>query len=284
VTTPPPAGPLPLPLPAPPAGPADRLRWALADGWTVTLRHLSHWASQPGPVVINLAFPLMVALMFGYLFGGAMDAPSGDYFEFLMPGMFGMAMAFGIEATMLAVVTDATRGITDRFRSLPMAGSAVVLGRSLADMLSSVAGLALLAGCGLLVGWRWHDGPAAALAAAGLLLWLRFALLWVGIFLGLVSKGPESVAFVQILVWPLGFLSNAFVAPDTMPGWLGAVAEWNPLSATIAAGRELFGNPAWRGGGSWAAEHAVELAVAWPLVIVAVFLPLSVRRYRRLDR
>lgn len=282
MTTPSPA--VSLSLPDPPAGATARMRWALADGRTVTRRNLAHWASQPGPVAINLAFPVMVALMFGYLFGGAMDAPSGDYFEFLMPGMFGMAMAFGIEATMLAVVTDATRGITDRFRSLPMASSAVVLGRSLADMLSSVVGLALLVGCGLLVGWRWHDGVVAALAAAGLLLWLRFALLWLGIFLGLVSKGPESVAFVQILVWPLGFLSNAFVAPGTMPGRLGAVAEWNPLSATIAAVRELFGNPAWEGGGSWAAEHAVELAVAWPVVLTAVFLPLSVRRYRRLDR
>jgi ABC-2 type transport system permease protein len=226
----------------------------------------------------------MVTLMFGYLFGGAMDAPAGDYFDFLMPGMYGMAMAFGLEATMLAVVTDATRGITDRFRSLPMANSAVVLGRSLADVLNSTAGLALLVACGLLVGWRWHEGLLAALAAVGLLLWLRFALLWVGIYLGLVSKGPESVAFVQILVWPLGFLSNAFVAPDTMPGWLGAVAEWNPLSATIAALRDLFGNPAWHTGDSWAATHGLELAVAWPLLLTAVFLPLSLRRYRRLDR
>ena len=108
---------------------------------------------------------------------------------------------------------------------------------------------------------------------------LRFALIWMGIYLGLVAGRPESVAAVQILVWPLGFLSNAFTDPASMPGWLGAIAEWNPLSATAAAVRELFGNPGW-GGDSWAATHAVELAVAWPVVLTAVFFPLAVARYR----
>ena len=108
---------------------------------------------------------------------------------------------------------------------------------------------------------------------------LRFALIWMGIYLGLVAGTPESVAAVQILVWPLGFLSNAFTDPASMPGWLGAIAEWNPLSATAAAMRELFGNPGW-GGDSWAATHAVELAVVWPVVLTAVFFPLAVARYR----
>jgi ABC-2 type transport system permease protein len=267
-----------------PGTPLDRLRWAVADAWTVTGRDLLHWARQPAPVVVNLLFPVLMVVMFGYLFGGAISVPGGgNYREFLLPGLFTLTMAFGIEATMVAVTTDAARGVTDRFRSMPMAPSAVVAGRSLADMLNSALGLAVMLACGLLVGWRWHDGLGRAALAVGLLLLLRFALLWVGVFLGLAAKSPEAVAAVQILVWPLAFLSNAFVATATMPGWLGALAEWNPLSATAAATRELFGNPGW-GGDTWVAEHALAMAVAWPLALLVVFVPLSVRRYQRLGR
>jgi ABC-2 type transport system permease protein len=231
---------------------------------------------------VDLLFPVLTVLMFGYLFGGAMAVPGGaDYREFLLPGMFALTMIFGVEATFAAVATDAARGVTDRFRSMPMAPSAVVVGRSAADMLNSALGLAVLVGCGLVVGWQWRNGLATALLAFGLLLLLRFALLWVGIYLGLLAKAPDALVAVQILVWPLGFLSNAFVAPGTMPGWLGTIAEWNPVSATAAAARELFGNPVW-GGGSWAAEHALLLAVAWPVLLIAVFFPLALRQYRRL--
>jgi ABC-2 type transport system permease protein len=165
---------------------------------------------------------------------------------------------------------------------MPMAPSAVVVGRSIADMLGSALGVAVMIACGLLVGWRWHGGIGEALLAVGLLLLLRFSLLWVGIYLGLVAKSPEAVVAVQILVWPVLFLSNTFVAPETMPGWLGAISEWNPLSSTVAATRELFGNPGW-GGESWAAQNAPLMAVVWPLVIFAVFFPASVRRYRSLS-
>jgi ABC-type multidrug transport system permease subunit len=262
----------------------ERLRWAVVDAWTVTRRDLAHWARQPAVVVVGLLFPVMTVLMFGYLFGGAMSVPGGgDYREFLLPGMFALTMVFGIEATMVAVTSDAAKGVTDRFRSMPMAPSAVVAGRGIADMLSSTVGLAALIACGLAVGWRWHHGAGQALLGVGLLLLLRFALLWVGIYLGLLARSPEVVTAVQILVWPLGFLSNAFVAPATMPGWLGAVAAWNPLSATAAATRELFGNPGW-GGEAWIAENALAMAVVWPLVLLAVFFPLSVRRFQRLSR
>jgi ABC-2 type transport system permease protein len=266
----------------------DRLGWAIADAWTVARRDLIHWFRQPFGIVVTLLFPVMLVLMFGYLFGGAMSVPGGgasgggDYREFLLPGMFAMTMAFGLEATMTSVATDAARGVTDRFRSMPMAPSAVVLGRSMADMLNSVLGLSVMVACGLLVGWRWNESIGEALLAVGLLLLLRFSLLWVGIFLGLVARSPEAVAAVQILVWPILFLSNTFVAPETMPGWLGAISEWNPLSATVAATRELFGNPGW-GGETWAARNALLMAVLWPMAIFAVFFPLSVRRYRRLS-
>jgi ABC-2 type transport system permease protein len=261
----------------------------MADAWTVARRDLIHWFRQPFGIIVTLLFPVMLVLMFGYLFGGAISLPGenavggGDYREFLMPGMFAMTMAFGLEATMMAVSTDAARGVTDRFRSMPMAPSAVVLGRSIADMLGSALGLSVMVVCGLLIGWRWHESIGQALLAVGLLLLLRFSLLWVGIFLGLMAKSPEAVAAVQILIWPVLFLSNTFVAPETMPGWLGAISEWNPLSATVAATRELFGNPGW-GGETWIAQNSLLMAILWPIGIFVVFFPLSVRCYRRLSR
>jgi ABC-2 type transport system permease protein len=264
--------------------PLSRLGWALADAWTITRRDLQHWRLQPGPVILGWFFPVMVMLMFGLLFGGAINVPeSGDYFEFLVPGMFAMTMLFGLETTMISVTTDAARGVTDRFRSLPMNASAVVLGRCIADMLNSMVGLAIMMGVGLLLGWRWHDGLANAFAAVGLLLLLRFALLWVGIFMGLKAKGPESVAVVQILVWPFSFLSNVFVDPATMPTWLSLIAQLNPLSATASATRELFMNQGWQSS-SWFSQNALVLAIVWPVLLVAIFLPLSVRKYRRLSR
>lgn len=264
--------------------PLTRFGWAIADAWIITRRDLTHWRLRPATVILGWFFPVMIVLMFGLLFGGAIRVPNGgSYFEFLMPGMFATTMLFGLEATMIAVTTDASKGVTDRFRSLPMSASAVVLGRCLADLLNSIVGLAVMIGVGLLLGWRWHAGMAEALAAVGLLLLLRFALLWVGIFFGLRAKGPESVASVQILVWPISFLSNAFVDPSTMPSWLGEIAQWNPLSATASAIRQLFLNPGWQAG-SWSAEHAILLAMVWPVLLVAIFLPLSVRAYRRLNR
>ena len=264
--------------------PGSRLGWALADAWTITRRDLQHWRLQPGPVILGWVFPVMIVLMFGLLFGGAINVPAGgEYFEFLMPGMFAMTMLFGLETTLVAVTTDAARGVTDRFRSLPMSASAVVLGRCLADMLNSVVGLGVMIGAGLLLGWRWHGSPETALMAVGLLLLLRFALLWVGIYIGLLAKGPEAVVSVQILVWPFSFLSNVFVDPATMPPWLGVIARWNPLSATASATRELFMNPGWQGG-TWVSENPVLLAIIWPVLLTAIFLPLSVRKYRRLSR
>jgi ABC-2 type transport system permease protein len=259
------------------------LRWGVADAWTITRRDLIHWRQQPGAIAVNWLFPIMVMLMFAGLFGGAIAVPGGDYLDFLVPGMLTMTMLFGVEATMLAVATDATKGVTDRFRSLPMSAPAVVLGRCAADMVNSVVALAVMVAAGLALGWRWERGTGAGLTALGLLLLLRVALLWVGVYLGLVVGGPQSVSAVQILVWPVGFLSSVFVDPATMPSWLGAIAAWNPLSATASATRDLFGGPNW-GAEGFAAQHATTFAVVWPLLLMAIFLPLSVRRYARLGK
>ncbi|MDG9676634.1 ABC transporter permease [Micromonospora sp. DH14] len=254
----------------------------LADSGTLIWRNLARWRRDPGPLIASLGFNILIVLMFAYLFGGALQVPGGgSYREFLMPGMFVMTMVFGISLTTMAVAEDLERGVTDRLRSMPVSPLAPLAARAVADMLFALVTLGVLLLTGLAIGWRAHGGAAATLAAVGLILLLRFALIWVGIFLGLVTRGQTAVVAVQTLEFPLGFLSNAFVAPSTMPAWLGAVAAWNPLSATVGATRELFGNPGW-GGDSWAAQHYPWLAVLWPLVLVAVFLPLSVLRYRRL--
>jgi ABC transporter DrrB family efflux protein len=263
--------------------PLGRARWALSDGLTVAGRDVGHWRRQPAQLLVGLLFPVLMVVMFGYLLGGGMAVPGGgDYREFLFPGLLALTVVFGLEATMAAVTTDAARGVTDRFRSMPMTRSGVVLGRCLADLAASVLGLAVMLGCGLAIGWR-PAGARAALAAIGLLLLLRVAVLWLGIYLGLCSRDPGAVVVVQILVWPFAFLSNTFVATTTMPGWLGAAAEWNPLAATVTATRDLFGNPGGAGGG-WATDNALLLAVAWPVLIATVFFVLSVRRYQGMSR
>ena len=272
--------------PMPPRTLRSRLAWAITDTWVITRRDLAHWARQPSAMIANtLLFPIMIVLMFGYLLGGAMTVPGGgDYRDFLMPGMFAMTMVFGIGATLTAVSADAARGVTDRFRSMPMTALAVVAGRAAADMLNSAAALAVLTGCGFLVGWHPHRRAARALAALGLLLLLRFAFVWIGVFLGLMFyPNPEAVTAVRTIEFPIGFLGNPFVAVSTMPAWLAAIALWNPLSSTVSAARQLFGDPA-GAQPSWVTDHAVLMAVAWPLLLIAVFFPLSLHRYRHLSR
>ncbi len=157
-------------------------------------------------------------------------------------------MAFGLEGTMVAVTQDLNKGVIDRFRSMPMADGAVLVGRAAADMLQSGIGLGVLIGVGVGLGWRPDAGAGQFLGAVGLLLLFRFAMLWVGIYLALVAGRPEMVQAVQILVWPVGFLSNALATPAAMPGWLGVVVQWNPMSQTATAVRELFGGPGARQG------------------------------------
>ncbi|WP_256987347.1 ABC transporter permease [Streptomyces sp. BR123] len=248
----------------------------------MTRRELAHWARQPVQVVVGLVFPVMMLLMFGYLIGGGRDV-EGEYTDYLVPGMLTMTMAFGLEATMLSVTQDLGKGIIDRFRSMPMTSGAVLVGRSAADMLQSAVGLTVMIAVGHAIGWRWHGGFASFLGAVGLLLLLRFAMLWIGIHLAMVAGKPELVQAVQILVWPVSFLSNAIASPESMPSWLGATVEWNPMSATTTAVRGLFGNPG-AVGDSWAATHADLLAVVWPVALVAVFFPLAVKRFRGLSR
>ncbi|NUT36708.1 MAG: ABC transporter permease [Hamadaea sp.] len=248
----------------------------------MTWRNMLHVARQPEEVFLYFSLPIVFILVFGYVLGGGMAMPG--YREFLVPGVFVMTMVYGIGATGTGIAVDVGRGVVDRFRAMPMSRAGLVIGRSAADVLRALLELAVLVVCGLLVGWRMRDGVADAALALGLILLLRIALSWVGILLGLLVPNPDTVGLIVFpLAFPLTALSNILVAPDTMPTWVGAIAEWNPLSATVAAIRDLFGNPG-LGGDSWAAQHSLLLAVAWPLALILVCAPLAVRRYQRLGR
>ncbi|GAA2222751.1 ABC transporter permease [Streptomyces amakusaensis] len=260
-----------------------RLYWAVMDSWTVVRRGLIHYKRQPIIIVWQLGFPILSVLLYAYVFGGAMKSPGGDYRDYLMPGMFAMTMAIGFMNTATVVVHDATQGVIDRFRSMPMAPSAVVAGRGGNDILAAVAELAILAATAVATGWRSDGGFLATLSAFALLVLLRFSLIWLGVWLGLLIPSPEAAGGLYAIVFPMTMISSIFVPPSTMPDWLGVVAAWNPLSSTAAATRELFGNPV-ASDGSWVQENAVLMAVVWPLVLTAIFLPLAVRRFHRLSR
>lgn len=255
---------------------------ALSDARVMTGRYLTHVARAPEEIVLYFSLPIMFTLVFGYVFSSGMAVGGDTYREFLIPGVFVMTMLYGLGATATAVAVDVNRGVVDRFRSMPTARSALLAGRSAADLIRALLEMSVLIVCGLLIGWQAHRGIPMALAGVGLILLLRVALTWVGIWMGTLVPNPDTVSVIVFpLAFPLTALSNVFVAPELMPAWVGAVSQWNPVSATVAAARDLFGNPG-VGGDSWAADHALLLAIVWPLLLIAVFAPLAVRRYRRL--
>lgn len=262
--------------------PERRARWAVVDSWTVVVRDLTHLVKQPSLIAWQLGFPIVSVLLFVYVFGSAMVVGDGtDYTSYAMPGMFAMTMAFGFMNTAMAVVIDKERGVTDRFRSMPMAPSAVVTGRGFSDVLHAGLDLVVLAAIALVIGWRSDGGLGATLGAFGLLLLLRFALIWIGVLLGLMTPNQEAAGNLFALAFPFGMISSVFTPPSLMPDWLGAIAMWNPVSSTANAIRELFGNPV-ASSGTWIEDNALLMAVVYPLAITAVFLPLAVRKFHRL--
>lgn len=265
----------------------SRLSWAAADTWVVARRHLLRLVRRPDELLGTLLIPVMAVAMFGFVFGDALGAamavPGVEYREFLLPGLFALTMAFGIGNTTIAVAADARDGVLDRMRSMPLSPATLLAGRSLADLITALVELAILMTLGMLLGWQWHGGLGAVLAAVGLLVLLRLAFSWVGILLGLLVSGPEAAMKYFSLVFPLAMVADTIVPTDLMPGWLAGLAEWNPLSAVVLATRELFGTTAGPET-SWVAEHALMMAVVWPLAITAVCMALALARLRRLGR
>jgi ABC transporter DrrB family efflux protein len=219
--------------------------------------------------------PIMFVLLFVYVFGGAIATPGfEDYTDFLMPGIVAQTMSFGGFVTALGLAEDLKKGLIDRFRSLPMSRSAVLAGRTLADVATNVISLTIMIGVGLAVGFRFHSTPLEVVAGIGLMLLFGYAFSWIFAYCGLTASSGESAQAIGfIVIFPITFISSAFVPPDSMPSWLQPIAENNPFTTVVDAMRALWvdapaGNDIWG-------------AVLWSLGLIAVFAPLSVARYRR---
>jgi ABC transporter DrrB family efflux protein len=229
----------------------------------------------------------MMVVMFAYVFGGSIDIAGGSYREFLVAGAFAMTIVFGATFTGAGLADDMQKGIIDRFKSLPMSRSAVVFGRTASDVIYNVLSLLVMAGAGLLVGWRINNGLGNALLGFGLLLAFSYAISWVMAFVGLVVPGPEVVANVSMMVlFPMTFIANTFVPSGDLPTPLRVFAEWNPVSAVAQAARELFGNipPGTPEPTVWSMQNPVVYTLIWAVVLISVFGPLAVARYRKVRK
>ena len=254
------------------------------DGWVVAKRNLIKIKRVPDILVFVLISPIMFVLLFAYVFGGAIDPGDGvNYREFLIGGIFAQTVVFGATFTGAGLAEDMQKGIIDRFRSLPMSRSAVLVGRTTSDIVYNVLSLIIMALTGLLVGWRMRDGALDALAGFVLLLVFAYAVSWIMAYIGLIVPSVEVINNASfIVIMPLTFVSNAFVPLDKFNSVLRPVVEWNPVSAVTQATRELFGNTGDMPPPSdaFSMVHPVLYTLGWIVVILVVFVPLSVRQYR----
>jgi len=186
-----------------------------------------------------------------------------------------------IVPSMFTMARDSSRGVVDRFRSLPIARTAVPFGQAAATVVYGLASFVLMALCGLAVGWRIERGAGYAVAALALLAAFQFATTWIGMYLGLILGSEQAAGQASILIFPVTMLSNVYVPTSGMPTWLRAIADWNPVSALAAAIRDLFGNPGAPANGTWQLEHPVPATLAWTALLLAIFVPLCTRRFAR---
>ncbi|WP_328968818.1 ABC transporter permease [Streptomyces sp. NBC_00239] len=260
---------------------------SVSDSLVIAKRNLIRMSRIPEMIIFGVIQPVMFVVLFSYVFGGSISVDGNTspaaYREFLMAGIFAQTVTFATAGAGAGIADDMHKGLIDRFRSLPMARGAVLTGRTLADLVQTTLTLVVLAIVALLVGWRTHTSVGEVLAGFALLLLLGYAFSWIGALIGLSVRTPEA-ATSGGLIWlfPLTFISNAFVPSDNMPTFLRHIAEWNPFSATVQAARELFGNlpPGYEAPAAWPMQHPVIASVLWSVIIVVVFRTLSVRKYR----
>ena len=248
----------------------------------MTWRNLKRVPRIPELAIFAILQSIMFVLLFAYVFGGAIPLPDGgSYREYLMPGIFVQTLGFASITTAIAVTDDMAKGLIDRFRSLPMARSAVLSGRTVSDVVYNAGILVVLMLSGLVVGWRVHGTSASSSSPVALMLFFTFAMAWIGVWIGLLVPSVEvgqQLGF--LIIFPLTFVSNAFVPIETLPSWLQPIAEWNPFSALTAATRELFGNPNPYTSG-FPGEHPIFMSLVWTVGLLVVFAPLAVRSTAR---
>ncbi|SER44846.1 ABC transporter permease [Actinokineospora terrae] len=256
------------------------------DSGVVTWRNLMNVRRQPDLLLGATLQPIMFVLLFAFVFGNSIGDDPAAYREFLMGGIFAQTVAFNSAYTTIGMAADLEKGVIDRFRSLPMTRAAVLVGRTASDLAVSAIGLLVMSLCGLLVGWRIRGSFLDAVLGYLLLLVFSFAMSWIGAWVGLVS-GSVQVAQSAGFIWmfPVTFISSAFVSASSMPGPLKVFAEWNPITAIADAARDLFGNTARTGvlgqSDSWPAQHAALYALLACVGILVIFAPLAVSKYRK---
>ena len=256
---------------------------AITDALVITKRQLLQLSRVPEVLIFSTIQHVMFVLLFRYVFGGSIstDQPGG-YVQLLMPGIFVQTVAFTLAATASGLAEDMGKGLIDRFRSLPISRSAVVFGRTLGDSLLNIVVLTVMGIAGYVVGWRPTGGLLNTALAFLFLLAFGYALSWTGIFVGLIARDARVVQNISFLVtFPLTFLSNAFAPTTGMPRPLQYFAEWNPVSTMVAACRDLFGleNQFGATAGSFPSEHPLVTSIFYMFLIMAIFVPLSVRKY-----
>lgn len=258
-----------------------------ADASVIAKRNVIKIIRVPEVLMFVLISPIIFVLLFAYVFGSAIDIPGGSYREFLIAGIFAQTVVFGATFTGAGLAEDMQKGIIDRFRSLPMARSAVVVGRTASDVIYNVLSLLIMGLTGLIVGWRINTGLLEALAGFGLLLLFAYAMSWVMAYVGLIVPSVEVINNASfIVIFPLTFVANTFVPSESLPPALRTFAEWNPVSSVTQSARVLFGNiPAGTPEPTvWPLQNPVLYTLAWIAVIIAIFAPLSVRRYKNMRR
>ena len=265
----------------------SRVLYALADGAIIAKRNVIKIKRVPEVLVFVLLSPIMFVLLFSYVFGGSINVPGGSYREFLIAGILAQTVIFGATFTGAGLADDMQKGIIDRFRSLPMSRSAVLVGRTASDIVYNVLSIVIMAGTGLVVGWRIRTSVGEAIVGFLLLLLFAYAFSWVMAYVGLLVPSVEVInnaSFIVIL--PLTFIANTFVPAANLPSGLRPFAEWNPVSALTQAVRELFGNIPFGAPEptAWPLQNPVLYSLMWVVIIIAVFAPLSVRQYKRANR
>jgi ABC transporter DrrB family efflux protein len=257
---------------------------ALGDGAVVAKRNIIRIRRVPDLLVFSTISPIMFVLLFAYVFGSGIDVPGMSYKDFLMAGIFAQTVIFGATITGAGLAEDMQKGIIDRFRSLPMSRSAVLVGRTTSDLVNNVIVVIVMSLTGLVIGWRIHSSFAQALTGFLLLLAFAYALSWGMAIIGLVIRSPEVFNQASFMViFPLTFVANTFVPTTNMPGVLKVIAEWNPVSALSQAVRGLFGNTAPNGPtpDAWPLQHPVAASLGWIVVMLVIFVPLAVSRYKK---
>lgn len=261
----------------------DRLSYAFADGLNVARRNVIKIIRVPEILIGVLVTPMIMVVMFAYVFG-SIDVAGGSYREFLVAGTFAMSLVFGATFTGAGLADDMQKGIINRFKSLPMSRSAVVFGRTASDVIYNALTLVVMAGAGLVVGWRANGGIGNVLMGFGLLLLFSYSISWVMAYIGLMVPSPEVVGNVSTMVlFPLTFIANTFVPTDNLPAPLRVFAEWNPVSAVSQSAREFFGNipPGTQEPTVWPLQNPAVYTLIWVGALIAVFAPLAVARYRK---